>query len=209
MREKIIGIDIDGTLNMPLDIIRSVVEGWFYDNGLSLSDRKVNYHLENIQNMFSLTDEEKTEINDIVFPMMVNTAKVMPNAASVVNILRKEYQIWIITARDENYGVKHHHNASYSGTEMMYDTKEWLAKNNIGYDNIQFGASDKYQFCKDHNVSVMIDDSPTNIVPFIHRNYPVIAMEHPYNKYMKDTYPDIPIFDNWTDIFYNIHNILR
>lgn len=209
MRDKIIGIDIDGTLNIPLDTIIHVVEGYFMDHGLNLSDRKVNYHLENIQNMFSLTDKETKEITDISFPMMVNTAKVMKDAQTVLKLLRKEYQIWIITARSDDYGVTHHTDALYSGPDMIVDTKNWFAKNGLVYDQIYFGVQEKCKFCMDKGVSVMIDDSPQNIVPFIHRNYPVIVMEHPYNKYMKDSYPELPIFDNWVDIFYNIDKIIR
>ena len=97
-------------------------------------------------------------------------------AGEVIDKLRaSSYEIYIITAR---YLTNRNDDL---GKEMRNIVIDWLKNNNINYDKIIFSPEDKFEICRENNISIMIEDKVENINN-LSKIIPVICFDAKYNK---------------------------
>lgn len=79
-----------------------------------------------------------------------------------------------------------------------------LEDNNIIYDKLVVGCEDKYTYCLENDIEIMIDDEPQNI-DNISKIIPVIAFNEKYNEdYIGK---NIIKVDTWEETYKTIKNI--
>ena len=109
----------------------------------------------------------------------------------VINKLKENNEIYIITARNED-GLP----PEYYG-HMQELVKEWLKKYNINYDKLIFTKGSKLPYCLENNIDIMIEDSPFNLID-ISSKIQVMCFDNPYNKKIEGE--NITRVYSWYDI---------
>jgi len=168
-----IGIDIDGVLN---DVAQ-----WHYSFGTKFClEHNINrgFHPDKyyMEEEFMLTKEENQEFwRQYIFDLLI-AIDPRPFASEVIHKLRQDgHKIIILTARNNQYLTN-----QYEGTIDFY-IHQWLAKNNIEYDEIITGSQNKKEKCLQAKLDLMIEDKETNIEK-IKEFIPVFAFDAPYNQ---------------------------
>lgn len=167
-----IGIDIDGVL---MDSERSTLDygsKFCYEHNLPQNIKIGEYDAEGT---FGWTTKQAEKFwNESIIEYFT---KYPPRAFApeVIHQLKLEgNEIYIITARNE-WGVPKEH-----VSKVQEYTKEWLKENHINYDAIIFTKGSKLPYCKENEIDIMIEDSPTNILE-IAKEIPVICFHNTYN----------------------------
>lgn len=177
MNKKIIGFDIDDTLTDCRKFEYDLLQEWcvniekigpytkkINENGLSLEDRYPG-----------LDSNTLKRFNNFYFPRMVSSAPFRQHIPELFIELKKlDYMIYIITRRDQYY------EGNYSGAMMKEDTLSRFERASIKYDKIFFGCYNKKKIMEENDVSVLVEDSPSNIFQ-VATKYPCICMDNPYN----------------------------
>lgn len=184
MNNRIIGFDIDDTITDADDYCNELLnEFLIHQKGLSPYRgpiRSDKYPLE--ERYPGLEPTLIKEFNTFWFPRMVNSVPVRDGVHDLFKALINEgYKIHIITRRDRDYTK-----SVYTGTMMVENTFAWFNKNHLKFDRITFSAFDKLDVCKKHNVDVLVEDSPANILR-VSQELPVVVPEHDYNKFLIGT----------------------
>ena len=80
-------------------------------------------------------------------------------------------------------------------------TVKWLKNNNIEYSKLVFACNNKAEYCKKHNLDIIIDDTFENCENCCYFGIPSIWLVNEYNKqdYNKHI-SKIHIANNWQDI---------
>ena len=188
-----IGIDLDGCLTDE--------HGFIIDYGTKyFSNNNIKYCLHNdvydSKEIFEVTEEQYNQFwKDNLFDYSKNIS-IRPFAANVINKLKDNNEIYIITAR---YLTTYENE---NKEKMQNIVKEWLKLNNVLYDEVIF-SEDKVNVCENLKIDIMIEDKPENIL-LISSKIPVICYNHPYNeKLHKD---NIIRCHSWYDIYAKIKN---
>ena len=192
-----IGIDIDGVL--------TDFEKWQLEVGskffIKYNKNIINPEGYETYNVFDITKEMDTEFwHDYLYDYAKNEPA-RKFAGEVIDKLKENgFEIYIITARyltNRNDEI---------GQEMRNIVKNWLTENSIKYDKIIFSPEDKYEICKENNISIMIEDKVENINN-ISKMIPVICFNASYNKECKGK--NIFRAYTWYDIYYQIINLVK
>lgn len=167
-----IGIDIDGVLT---DAERMLLDYGckFCDEKNFIQDIKIGEYEARDTFHWTIEQEEKFWNQYII----AYFTKYPPRAfaSEVIEKLKQEgNEIYIITARN-GWGIP----KDEEGKVEDY-TKQWLKENQIYYDKIMFTTGSKLPYCKENEIDIMIEDSPTNIVD-IAKEIPVICFHSTYN----------------------------
>lgn len=192
-----IGIDIDGVL--------TDFEKWQLEVGskffVKYNKNIVNPDGYDSDTVFNVTKEMDSEFwHDYLYDYAKNEPA-RKFAGEVIDKLKnKGYKIYIITARyltDRNDDL---------GKEMRNIVIEWLKENSINYDKIIFSPEDKFEICKENNISIMIEDEVENINN-ISKIIPVVCFNASYNKVCNGK--NIFRAYTWYDVYYQIINIIN
>ena len=192
-----IGIDIDGVL--------TDFEKWQLEVGskffVKYNKNIVNPDGYDSDTVFNVTKEMDSEFwHDYLYDYAKNEPA-RKFAGEVIDKLKnKGYKIYIITARyltDRNDDL---------GKEMRNIVIEWLKENSINYDKIIFSPEDKFEICKENNISIMIEDKVENINN-ISKIIPVVCFNASYNKVCNGK--NIFRAYTWYDVYYQIINIIN
>ncbi len=150
-----IGIDIDGVLT---DIERYIVDygtKYCYENNITIDIKNVEY---DEMKTFNWNERQAMKFWNEYLEDYVKNCKPRTYAVEVINKLRKNNEIYLITARNE-YGLP-----MEDSKKMPEFTKKWLEDNEIYYDKLVFKPdSEKLEYCLENNIDIMIEDSPNNI----------------------------------------------
>lgn len=190
-----IGIDIDGVLT---DIGRFIVDygqKFCIENGI---DFKVHEEEYDEVNALGITDEQNEQFWNNYLEYYATEYPVRDFAVEIISKLKKENEIYIITARNEE-GLP----ASSYGT-MKTLVKNWLEKNKIEYDELVFSKGSKLPYCIERNIDVMIDDSPCNVLD-ISSKIPVLCFHNPYNRSLNGD--NITRVYSWYDVLDKINKM--
>ncbi|MNI80897.1 5' nucleotidase, deoxy (Pyrimidine), cytosolic type C protein (NT5C) [compost metagenome] len=87
---------------------------------------------------------------------------------------------------------------------MKNNVISWLKLNDIYYDKLIFSPEDKLDICINHNIDIMIEDSPNNINT-LSTKIPVICFNANYNSKCKGD--NILRCYSWYDIYNKILNM--
>ena len=166
-----IGIDIDGCMT---DIVRFVV-----DYGIKFCVvNNIQYLLKEDEydeaKALGISYDETEKFWNEYLPYYSMEYKPRDFASEVINRLKENNEIFIITARNEE-GLP----PEYYG-HMQELVKGWLKKYNINYDKLIFTKGSKLPYCLENDIDVMIEDSPYN-VEGISKKIKVLCFDNPYN----------------------------
>lgn len=174
-----IAFDIDSTLNKAhyFDIIngRSICEEYGF-TPLKFDPTKIN-----IRDIFQgMPDELYQEYMKRYFPWNVNNSYPETGYQYVMS-LKRNHELGIITARDDTYDKP---DQPYKGWMMVRDTKEWLKRYGLSFDQIHFNAKNKYEVCVDNGYDLIIDDDPKHILECADGGIRTIIKGQSYNEYL-------------------------
>lgn len=187
-----IGIDIDGTLTDE--------HSFLIKKGLEFIEKNnLNYKLENADEFNTIdifnwgrnTEIEFWRNTNEIFEYAKNI-EILPNATEVINKLKNNNKIFIITSRE--FGTEENE----KGTLMRKLVKEWLEKYDISYDKIIFSKDNKVKECIENNIELIIEDSPRNIEKLKDIVKTIICIDAPYNKHLVGE--NIVRCKNWEEI---------
>lgn len=188
-----IGIDIDGVLTnyereqLDYGTKMCVDEGWPIEIDLS------KY---NETEVFNWNQEQVNKFWNKYIIKYFKETPVRKFAPEAIEKLRQEgHKIYLITARD-HYGMP----PEYLGEEQQI-TKDWLKRNNIKYNKIIF-ETEKLEPCRENQIDVMIEDSPSNIQE-LSKHIKVIKFDCQYNKDVNNE--NVITAYSW----YHIYNIIN
>lgn len=185
-----IGIDIDNTITDTVPILKEYCK--MYNEETLNRNEPINRKGFATYNLYNWTKEEDMDFCLKYLEEIVLQAKVKQNAKEVIKKLKEEGNIiYIITARK-----KPDFNDPYGLTE------KFLKDNEIVYNKLFVGKTDKKTFCLENKIDIMIDDEPQNINA-VSEIIPVIAFREMYNEGCEGD--NIIKVDNWDEI-YNIIN---
>lgn len=154
-----IGIDMDNTICSTSEKILEYQEKFIADKNITVD---ILWKEENYKNEF--LQKYLEEIYD--------TAEIKNDASKVINILKNNNKIFIITARSKKF------------VSDIYDViNRYLLKHNINVDGIFIDGKDKVDVCILNKIDVMIDDSRYNYQKLLDNNIKAILFdEHEKNK---------------------------
>lgn len=169
-----IGIDIDGVLT---DLEKATIN---FGTKMCVEEKwpiKIDLSKYWEVETFKWTQEQADKFWNRYLVKYVEESPSRMFAQEIIEKLQQEENnIYIITARNE-YGMP----LEYYG-KMQELTKEWLNKQNIKYDKLIFAKDEeKLQQCIENGITVMIEDSPSNIKN-ISSKIKVIKFDCQYNK---------------------------
>lgn len=190
-----IGIDIDGVLTDAARFVSDYGIKFCYENNIKYTIKEDEYYEAEA---LGISNENAEKFWNIYLPLYAIEYAPRAFAAEVINKLKTNNEIYIITARNEEGLQK-----EYFG-KMKELVEKWLDKNNIEYDNLIFTVGSKLPYCIENKIDIMIEDSPRNITE-ISTKLPVLCFDNPYNK---SVYGDnITRVYSWYDILKRIENI--
>ena len=182
--DKIIGIDIDDTLNYSSEVIKEYILKY----GNNYSDD--NYLIKNIDKIMRGLNFDgiiKSFFNDYC-EEMASQMKVKEHAKEVIDKLKEDgYKIYFITARNNTF-----YKNAY---EFCIN---YLNKNKIYFDKLIIGQNHKLNVCKDENILLMIDDSIDTCERLKDNGISSLVFNSQINS-EKDTYCDR--VDNWLEVY--------
>lgn len=182
-----IGIDIDNTITSTRPILREYCIK--YNNEVVKRNLSINEYGFATFNFFEWTHDEEMDFCSKYLEKAVLSAPIKDNSKEVIKNLKKYNYIYIITSRKKPYF-----------SEPYKLTKNFLDEKGIIYDELIVGCEDKYSFCLENDIDVMIDDEPQNINP-ISEVMPVIVFESVQNSMCEGK--NILKVNNWNEV-YNI-----
>lgn len=169
-----IGIDIDGVLTDLEGFYRDYVTRYRFLHGVK---GNININEYMICDAYHISKEQDIDFFTNDFKEYENKYKTRPFAAEIIKKLKEEgNEIYIITARWKS------DRDDKEGQRIRSVVLKWLEENDIYYDDIYFTKGDKTIYCKDLNIDVMIEDTPSNIEN-ISKELPVICYDAQYNKH--------------------------
>ena len=199
-----IGIDIDGVLNRRQEFVMAYGAKFCVERGLTGLQSPDEYSL---RKMYGWTEEERNEFwwQYAKYQMWVWPAQSF--AAEVIKKLRKDgHEIQIVTGRNNDDMRVEGMPANKSWEEVTVD---WLRKNEIVYDKIEFhrGGSvpnDKGTYCAEQGIDVMIEDLPEYLETLVGKTR-IMVFDQPYNR--KIELPNMWRVYSWYDIYNKIKEL--
>lgn len=189
-----IGIDIDGVIT---DIGRFIADygiKFCYENDIKYTIKDDEY---SEAKALGITEEQAEKFWNTYLVYYATKYPVRDFASEVIKKLRKNNEVYIITARNEDGLPKE----AYGKMQSM--VKQWLAENNIEYDKLIFSTGSKLPYCIENKVDVMIEDCDKNILD-ISTKVPVLCFNNSYNKNTEGD--NITRVYSWYDIWNKIEN---
>lgn len=188
-----IGIDIDDTTFLTVksmlkyaDIFEEEISG-IPTNRDSFGLIKNRYYLKAL---YGWDEKTKLDFFNKYYKNVLEECKIIPNADKVINKLKEEGDtIHFITARLMNI----------KGCDTEKITRESLEKFNISYDSLDLHIKDKLEFCKEHKIDVLIEDSYETCKELINNNIKAILITTKMNKDIEDE--KIVRVNNWNEIY--------
>lgn len=181
-----IALDIDGILANADVTFRSAMRRLFKRPFAKHKVRSFHY-----ENSFYLSEAEIKRLYKMFLDEQLwLDMKPLKGAVECVKNLSEENRIIIVTARPR---------------QVRKVTIEWLARNNINYQEIYFTLADKHLLSENHNekVDVFLEDHPIYIERIADSGIKVIMFEYPWNNHLK-TKSNIYRVKNWKEAMVKI-----
>lgn len=193
-----IGIDIDGVLTDLEGFYRDYVTRYRFLHGVK---GNININEYMICDAYHISKEQDIDFFTNDFKEYENKYRARPFASEIIKKLKDEgNEIYIITARWKS------DRDDEEGKRVRSIVLKWLEENDIYYDDIYFTKGDKTIYCKDLNIDVMIEDTPSNIEN-ISKKLPVICYDAQYNKHCNGN--NIIRCYSWYDIYEKLRNFFE
>lgn len=186
-----IGIDIDNTITDTLPLLKKYCKK--YNDEVVKRKLKMNEKGYITSNLYDWTKEEENGFFQKYMDEVRMNAKLKLYAKEVINSLKQEHEIYIITARKTR-----------SDKDVYELSKDYLDKNEITYDVLVVECENKLEYCLENKIDVMIDDEPQNINA-ISKKLPVIALKGIMNEECSGK--NIIKVDNWKEVYQIINRM--
>lgn len=187
-----IGIDVDNTITNTIPILKEYCRK--YNDEVVKRNLKMNENGYTTRTLYDWTTEENLIFCNRYFHEIFLKVDVKENAREVIEKMKNEFnEIYIITARSEPTVI-----------EPYNVTKKFLDNNNIVYDEIIVNCEDKYKYCKENGIEIMIDDEPKNIRT-ISEIIPVIVFGGVHNENCKGE--NVIKVNTWEEVYKEYRNI--
>lgn len=180
-----IGIDIDNTITDTLPLLKEYCKK--YNDEVVKRNLKMNEKGYITSNLYDWTREEENDFFQKYMDTVRMNVELKPNAKEVINRLKQEHEIYIITARKTR-----------SDKDAYELSKEYLDKNEITYDRLVTECEDKLEYCLQNQIDVMIDDEPQN-VNAISQKLPVIVFKGIMNEECEGE--NIYKAEDWNEVY--------
>lgn len=178
-------LDIDNTTTTTIPRMIEYCRKFNDEEGIDLP---INQKGFNESTLFAWTTEQKMKFCRKYIEEVVSQVPIKEFAPEILNLLREQgYKITVLTARKkpnfkDPYGL----------------TKGYLDSHKIPYDTLLVGCEDKLTYCLEHNVKMVFDDEPQNIMPISEAGIPVIVFRGMHNE---DCIGDnIVKVNNWPEV---------
>lgn len=178
-----IGVDIDGVLADSLPLWVTELNNYFKQNK-SLQEMQLQY----VCRTYGITGEEFHGFLLDRGKFLMTSPAPLAGASYYLNQIKEEHDIFIVSARDEKFGR---------------ETRDWLYKNSLPYDEILLlGSHDKREACLTNGLNVLIEDTLKISVEVSAVGVPVLLMDAPYNQ---GTLPGLVYrTHSWQDVYRTI-----
>lgn len=158
-----IGVDIDGVLADSLPLWVTELNRFFNKN-----KRVEEIHLYDICKTYDITTEELYKFLERRGRYLMSAPPPVTGAPYYLSRIKQYHDIYIITAREEQYGL---------------ETREWLKKHGLPYDELLLlGSHDKKEACLEKKLHVLVEDTLEIGVEVSAAGVPVLLMDAPYNQ---------------------------
>lgn len=187
-----IGIDIDDTLTNLFDVFVSYGFLFAYKNNIDIKELFINGY--EALDTFNFTPEQDKLFQTTYLSKILNQVKPRPLASEVINELKNQFDIYIITSRND---------------ELMKDckinTEKWLKNNNIYYNHLIYDCNNKAEFCENNNIKYLIDDNHKHCLNASRKGIKSFIFDNHFNK---DYYNNeiIRVY-SWGQILYEINKL--
>jgi uncharacterized HAD superfamily protein len=163
MKQKRLGLDIDGTVTCPSTFVPYLNES--FGKSISLEDIK-EY---NLVPLIGISEKEFWKWMDENEARIYSNSPLSKYAKETIRRLDEEFELFYISARRDHLA------------EITY---EWFNTNAIPYRHIELvGKHDKIDAVKEHQVELFFEDNYENACAISeHCNIPVILFDTPYNR---------------------------
>jgi len=158
-----VGVDIDGVLADSLPLWVKELNIYFRQNK-SLQEMQ----LQDVCSSYEITREDFQGFLLDRSRFLMTSPAPLEGASYYLNQLKKAHDIFIVSARDEKFGV---------------ETRDWLHKYSLPYDEILLlGSHDKREACLTNDLNVLVEDTLKISVEVSEAGVPVLLMDAPYNQ---------------------------
>lgn len=161
-----IGIDIDDTICDNFNIILPYICKYY------------GYNIKDFENLYSKDDMIISKLPDYdkfarkYYPKLIPNLPLLNDVKEVIDKLKVNNEIIFITSRS-TLGFDNSYKISY----------DYLKKNEIYFDKLIVGATNKYEICKENKIDIFIDNSIYNCSCVSkNSNIDVLLFSNKYNK---------------------------
>ena len=189
-----IGVDIDNVISK---FDENLLEEYIKHDKTLRNKGIINPDAKYIRDgMFDWSDEEENEFYFENIDEIASRFEIVDEVDKYLKALKEGgHRIYIISGRD---------NGEYKNPHKL--TKEWLAKNNIVYDELfltdAFKHSEKARICKEKEIDIMIDDSLNVCKECSNIGVKALLFDSEYNRKVQ-TFQRVK---TWREIFEFIRN---
>lgn len=174
-----IAFDLDNTITNTEELYHIYFDEYLKDNNLTEKDININL-IEDFQHKY--------------LENVFNNVKVKKDAAKYLNLLSKDHDIYIITARNNKY-------VTLEDIDII--CKRWLDNNEIYPKKLITDASQKQKMeaCRDNEIDIFIDDDLRNIVHVDKLDIKTILFDD------SNYYPNTKRVTNWEELYNEITKV--
>lgn len=181
-----IGVDVDNTITNTLPILKKYCKR--YNDEVIKRNLEMNTKGYTTNTLYDWTLEENHIFCNKYLREIVLQAKIKENAKEIIERIKNDgNEIYIITARHEPTFINPYET-----------TKEQLDCFGITYDKIIVNCVDKYKYCLENGIEIMIDDEPQNINS-ISKIIPVIVFKELHNEECEGK--NVIKVDTWNEVY--------
>lgn len=156
-----IGVDIDG-------VVCDSYPFWLGELNKHYGKEIKELHSYEMHLVFDVPYEDMNGFFNENIERLFSIPKPMPGVKKVLEIIRREHQIYLVTARGMKEGDV---------------TRHWLDGHSIPYDELMLvGDRSKVEVCEEHKLELFIEDYDGNARRIAEAGLPVIIFDAPYNR---------------------------
>lgn len=187
-----IGVDVDNTITNTMPILKAYCK--IYNDEVIKRNLTMNEKGYSTSTLYNWTPEENLVFCNKYLQEIVLQADIKENAREIIEKIKNEgNEIYIISARREPTFI-----------DPYETTKKFLDENNIVYDKIIVNCKDKYTYCKQNGIDLIMEDEPQNVNP-ISKIMPVIVFEGVHNEDCKGE--NVIKVKTWEEAYKEYRNI--
>lgn len=191
-----IGIDIDDTISKTFEysypLSKEYTKKVLNRDGLNIDEVSANSH-QYLRVINKWNNEEADAFWAENYKTIIENVEPKADVIDVLKKLKSEgHNIYLITARIKDKSF-----------DVALETKKWLDKNGVIYDDLIIDALKKDEIAKEQKIDLFIDDSFTNCMAVTNIGIKSYLIDSPVNKGLEDS--KISRVFSWNEIYKKIN----